>query len=69
MKATAAKPTPIISEAEEALGIRVVPHDEWVKRRKAWGAFKARVWKQLRQAERRGDKQAIIGAATTAVGL
>ena len=69
MKATATKPTPIISEAEEALGISVVPHDEWVKWRKAWGAFKARVWKQLRQAERSGDKQAIIGAATTAVGL
>ncbi len=32
---TAAKPTPIISEAEEALGIRVVPHDDWVKRREA----------------------------------
>jgi hypothetical protein len=44
-----------------------VPHNEVVRRRKAGGAYKARLWKALRQAERRGDTPEIIDAATVAV--
>jgi hypothetical protein len=46
-----------------------VPHAEWATRRKVWGAMHARRWKRLRKAERDGDEQEIIKAATYAVGF
>jgi hypothetical protein len=42
---------------------------ELVARSKRYGAMHARNWKQLRKAERDGDEQQIIRAATYAVGF
>jgi hypothetical protein len=42
---------------------------EVVARSKRFGAMHARNWKQLRKAERDGDEQRIVRAATYAVGF
>jgi hypothetical protein len=48
---------------------RTLSPKEVAKRAKRFGALKGRLWKALRKAERDGDVQEIITAATAAVGM